>query len=189
VCGDGTLCGAEACEIDADCGGGQVCQGCACVNASVCANGIGVARPILKLRASPLLARFRGEALLGSVDPAASGVRVVLDAATGPGGLDVTIPGGGNWAANGAGTRWRYRDPTGALGGITRVLVRDKSAVAPGLVRWLVKAKTPASLVLPDVTAVRGTLEIGATCAMHTWNPPSGPRPRCDGDASRLACR
>jgi hypothetical protein len=189
VCGDGNLCGAEACEIDADCGGGRVCEGCACVNAPVCASGIAVAGPILKLRASPFLARFRGEALLGSVNPAASGVRVVIDAATGPGGLDVTIPGGSNWAVNGAVTRWRYSDPTGAVGGITRLVVRDKSAATPGLVRWVVKGKTAASLVLPDVTSVRGTLVLGATCATHTWNPPSGARPRCDGDASRLACR
>src|SRR5262249_14990563 len=33
VCGDGNVCGSETCESDGDCSGGQVCQGCACVNA------------------------------------------------------------------------------------------------------------------------------------------------------------
>ena len=188
VCGDGNVCGAEACEIDADCAGGQVCQACACVNPPVCTSGIAVARPILKLRASPFLARLRGEAVLGGVNPATSGARIVVDATSGSGGFDVTIPGGTGWAVNAPGTRWRYSDPSGALGGITKILVRDKSAVTPGLVRWVVKGKTGALLALPDVSSVRGTLVVGAACATHTWNGPAGERPRCEGDATRLSC-
>jgi hypothetical protein len=189
VCGDGNVCGAEACEDDGDCGGGQVCQACACVNAPVCPAGAAVAKPALKLRATPFLVRFRGEAVLGAIDPLASGVRIVVDGTTGPGGLDVTIPGGSGWTVNAQQTRWRYSDPAGTLGGITRVVLRDKSSVSPGLVRWVVKGKTAAQVALPGAAGVRGTLVVGGVCAAQVWNPPTGVRPRCEGDAARLTCR
>jgi hypothetical protein len=189
TCGDGHVCGSEACEMDADCGGGQVCQGCACVNAPACTSGIDVARPVLKLRASPLLVRFRGDAVLGAVDPATSGVRVVVDAASGSGGFDAVISGGSGWTTNATTTRWRYRDPTGTLAGITKIVVRDRSTVAPGLVRWVVKGKTGGSLTLPDVAGVRAAFVVGGACAGHTWNGPGGPSPRCEGGAARLTCR
>jgi hypothetical protein len=189
VCGDGLVCATETCEDDGDCSGGQVCQGCACVNPSACASGIDIARPSLKLRASPFLLRFRGEAVLGSVDPAVSGVRVVIDSPAGGASVDVTIPGGASWTVNGAGTRWRYADAAGSVGGITRIVVRDKSNRQPGLVRWVVKGKTNGSAALPPVAAVRGAFVAGATCAAHTWNAPGATRPRCDGDATRITCR
>ena len=113
----------------------------------------------------------------------------VVDGLTGPGGFDVTIPGGGAWTVNTPQTRWRYRDPAGTLGGITRVVLRDKSARAPGLVRWVVKGKTAGTIVLPDPAGVRGTLVVGGACAAHVWNPATGSRPRCEGNAARLTCR
>lgn len=67
VCGDGAVCGAEACEDDTDCAG--------------------------------------------------EGVRVVIDGTSGPGGLDVTVPGGAGWKTNAAGTRWRYSDGGEGKGG------------------------------------------------------------------------
>jgi len=188
-CGDDLVCGAEACEDDADCAVGQACQGCACVNPPVCPGGAAITRPVLKLRASPLLARFRGEALLGTVDPAADGMRIVVDSPEGPGGFDVAVPAGSAWVVNAAENRWRYADAAGSVGGITRIVVRDRSSSQAGLVRWVVKAKTDGSFVLPPVSAVRGAIVTGAACAAHAFNGPGEPRPRCDGDASRVGCR
>jgi hypothetical protein len=155
----------------------------------VCASGVTIARPVLKLRAQPFLARFRGEALLGTVDPPVTGVRVVVDDTTGGGEIDVTIPGGPNWTENAKRTRWRWEDPSGTLGGITGVLVRNKSRAQPGLVRWVVKGRSPAPVGLPDVAAVRTTIVMGAACAARVWNQPGAVRPRCDGDAARIVCR
>jgi hypothetical protein len=159
------------------------------VNPPACASGIDVGRPVLKLRATPLLIRFKGEAVLGAVDPAADGARIVIDGTSGPGGFDVTIPGGTGWAVNAAGNRWQFADITGTHGGITKITVRDKSNLSPGLIRWVVKGKTAGSLVLPDASGTRGTLVLGATCASHSWNGPDDARPRCEGDATRLSCR
>jgi hypothetical protein len=101
----------------------------------------------------------------------------------------VAIPGGTGWSTNGAGTRWRYADAAGSIGGITRIVVRDKSNRQPGLVRFVVKGKTNGSTALPPVAAVRGAFVVGTTCASHAWNPPSAARPRCDGNAFRITCR
>jgi hypothetical protein len=92
---------------------------------------------------------------------------------------------------NTAGTRWSYRDPSGAVGGVVSVVVRDLSHKQDGLLRWVVRAKTTGSATLPAATAVRGSALLGnaAECASVQWNPPGGIRPRCDGDAALLRCR
>src|SRR6266849_8973789 len=54
------------------------------------------------------------------IDPPAKGVRVMLNDAAGHTMLDAVIPGGTGWTTNAAGTRWRYRNPSGVLG-ITKV--------------------------------------------------------------------
>jgi len=84
--------------MDADCAPGAVCQGCQCVNAAACASGIDVQRPTLALRASPFMLRLAGEAVIPKpwtgIDPVAHGVRIVIDATSGSGGIDAAIPGG-----------------------------------------------------------------------------------------------
>src|SRR5262249_40842320 len=81
VCGDGKVCGTEQCEQNSDCPSGKVCQGCQCVNAPSCQSGIGLQKPNLRLRASPLLLRFKGQAVIPKpwvgVDPLANGIRIV----------------------------------------------------------------------------------------------------------------
>ncbi len=194
VCGDGRVCGGEGCEAEADCGGGQVCQGCQCVNPPACSSGIGVERPVLKLRASPFVLRLKGDAVIPkpwtAVDPSASGVRVVVDGSSGTGGLDVVVPGGGLWKRGPGGTRWTYTDPAGSRGGIVRLVVRDRSAVRDGLLRWVVRGKG-GSITLPPVGGVRSAIVLGAPgeCAAIAWGAPNGSRPRCQGDATRLVCR
>jgi hypothetical protein len=195
ACGDGLLCPGEACESDADCTGGRVCQACACVAPPACASGITIERPVLRMRASPGLVRFNGEAVIpkpwAGIDPAVNGVRVVIDSPAGGGGVDVTVPGGAGWSVNAAHTRWRFTDASGMHGGVNRIVVRDRSAVAPGRLRVVLKARG-GTVLLPPPSAVRGTVIAGTAageCATVTFAAPGGVGPRCQGDAGRIGCR
>ncbi|HZR82953.1 MAG TPA: right-handed parallel beta-helix repeat-containing protein [Candidatus Binatia bacterium] len=192
-CGDGVVCGAEECESSADCAAGQSCQGCACVNALACESGVAARKPTLKLTATPYAFKLTGEAVIPKpwtgVDPAANGVRVVVDAAIGPASIDVTIPGGPLWRTNAARTRWVYADRSGATGGVKRIVVIDRSAVESGLVRWRVVGRRDAG-VLPDATQTRSAVVLGAPdeCALTLWNGPAGDSPRCVVTPARLTC-
>jgi Right handed beta helix region len=192
TCGDGLVCGTEACEHDADCGAGLVCQGCQCVNPSACGSGIVLGRPRLSLRASPARIKVRGEAVVPEpwtgIDPPANGIRIVVDAVAGGGGFDVTLPPGARWTAKGR--KWSYRDPLGSVGGITKAIVQDRRTQQPGLARVIVKGHG-GTLVLPDASATRTTIVLGSAgeCASVVWNGPNGVPPRCRGDARRLVCR
>jgi hypothetical protein len=193
VCGDGLVCGAETCERDADCAGGTVCQACQCRNPAACTSGVAIAKASQRVTASPFALRLKGEAVIPkpwtAVDPAAHGLRVVIDASSGPGGLDVTLPGDQRWRVNDAGTRWTFTDRTGSVSGITKAVVQDRSSREDGLLRFTVKGKG-GSIELPTASGVRTTVVLGAPleCASLLWNPPGGTRPRCDGDAARLRC-
>jgi hypothetical protein len=117
-------------------------------------------------------------------------MRLVVDSASGPGGLDATVPGGPNWKVNTSGTTWSYADRAGAHGGITKIKLQDRSRQQDGLLRWSVRGQG-GTVVLPAPTAARTAVVLGAPleCAAIAWNGPSGARPRCTGDASRLDCR
>ena len=194
VCGDALVCGSEQCESSAQCSAGQVCQSCQCANQAVCASGIVITRAKLKLRASPFAGRLRGDVLIPKpwlgVDPPVNGVRIVVDAGTGGGGFDATIPGGAGWRTNGSATRWTFTDKAGSIAHVTKVIVRDRSKVQPGMLRVAVTARG-GTLALPDVQQVRTTFVLGAPgeCGALAWNPPAGQRPRCEGDAAKLGCR
>src|SRR5262249_48837205 len=54
VCGDGLVCGAETCEANADCPGGETCTGCQCQNPPPCSSGISIGKPSLRLVANPM---------------------------------------------------------------------------------------------------------------------------------------
>ncbi len=198
-CGDGNVDPGEQCEADGDCAAGEVCTGCACANAAACGSGIALAKPSLRLRATPFSLSAKGQAVIPrpwtGVDPVANGIRLVVDAASGPGGLDVTLPGGAavsrvGWTLNRSGTTWTYRDPAGTHGGITKAVVRDRSRKTDGLLLWSMTGKGVATVGLPDVSAVRTTVILGAQpeCASVAWNPPGGLKPRCAGTAAKLTC-
>jgi hypothetical protein len=200
VCGDALVCGAEQCESDGDCAGGEVCNACACVNPAACASGIAISKPGLSLRATPFNLRMKGEAVVPkpwqAVNPLTNGVRVVVDATSGGGGLDVTIPGGAlvngvGWSLNGSGTTWTYRDGTGSHGGITKVVVKDRSSHIDGLLRWAITGKSTSTVALPNAAVTRTSIVLGAAteCAALAWNPPAGIRPRCTATATKLTCR
>jgi hypothetical protein len=194
VCGDLLVCGAESCESDVQCSGGQVCSGCQCVNAPVCTSGIPITKPSLKLRVAPGSLRVQGEAVIPkpwvAVDPLANGLRLVVDAVSGGGGIDVTLPGGAMWKRNRSGTQWTYTDRAATHSGITKAQLKDRARTQSGLVRLTVQGK-PAGLVLPAVAQTRTVFVIGAAneCAALVWNPPTGPKPRCTGTDAKLACR
>jgi Right handed beta helix region len=192
VCGDGLVCGAEACEADADCPGGLTCQGCQCVSPGVCTSGLTLRDARQTLRAAAGRVRLRADVVIPepwiAIDPPVNGIRIVVDAAGGSVTLDAALPGGAGWTRHG--TRAVYRDPLGSVGGVVRAIVRDRRGREPGALRVVVKARG-GSLVLPDAADVRTTLVLGTAneCAALVWNGPQGPPPRCRGDARRLVCR
>jgi hypothetical protein len=190
VCGDTLVCGAESCESDGDCGGGQTCTGCECAAPLPCASGVTIRAPVFKLRTGPLRVVARGEAVILDADPASSGLRLVVDSAVGAPTLDVTVPGGPAWRVNEGGTRWKYTDPAGAVGGVRKVVVRDRSRREPGLVRWTIRT-TGGDAPLPDASDLRTTVSFGGSgaCAGIVWGGPDDPRPRCKPKGTRLRCR
>jgi hypothetical protein len=195
ICGDALVCGAEECEDDGDCAVGQTCNGCACENAPVCTSGIDIDKPRVALRVSAPKLLIKGSAVIPlpwtGVDPPANGVRFVVDHPSASESVDVTVPGGAAWSANGAGTRWLYKDPSGSIDGITRIVIRDESSKQPGQLRFLVKGPGPSPLDLPPDDAVRLHAILGAPgeCASREFAGPSGARPRCSGDSAKLDCR
>ncbi len=195
TCGDGALDAGEECDPPgASCGEGQVCSQCRCENASACGSGIGLERARLKLRDAPGKLVVKGRAVVPppwvAVDPPSSGIRVVVDATHGDGGLDVVLPGGPRWTTSANGRRWRYVDPTGAAGGVTRAVVVDASNKEPGLLRFSVRARA-TSYELPDSVGLRTAVVLGAAdeCAHLDWNPPGGERPSCKEAPGKLTCR
>ena len=109
--------------------------------------------------------KFQGTMTVPSaaIDPASSGVRVIVTDASGTTVLDVTIPAGFDgstgvgWRANGSGTSFLYKNSgkaTPLIGGITKITVkRGKTA---GEFRFSVLAKN-GSYVLPTTLPVTGT--------------------------------
>jgi parallel beta-helix repeat protein len=194
VCGDALVCGAEQCESDGDCAGGQSCESCACVNAPTCTSGVPVSKPSLKLTSDPLRLKARGDVVVSlpwlGVDPAVNGVRIVADHPSEAPRFDLLVPGGPGWSVTADGKKWRYRDASGAADGVTAVLVRDLSAKVPGLIRWSIKAEgAPASLPSPDAVRLTAVLGDANECGGTTFAGPTGVKPRCAGGADRLSCR
>jgi hypothetical protein len=163
-------------------------------NAALCASGIVIERPSLKLRASPFSLVLKGEAVVPkpwtAVDPVAHGLHVRIDGLVGPGGIDAILPAGAGWSVNRSGTKWTWKDTTGAHAGITKATLSDMSRVRDGLLRFTVRGKG-GTVVVPSAAEVRTAVVFGAPteCAALVWGGPGDPRPQCEGDASALRCR
>ncbi|MBI3785271.1 MAG: right-handed parallel beta-helix repeat-containing protein [Deltaproteobacteria bacterium] len=197
VCGDSLVCGNEQCESNGDCIPGKVCLGCQCLNPPTCTSGIPLTNSRLSLRANQFRLRASGRVVVPKpwvgIDPLNNGVRLVVDSTTSAGGLDVAIPGGVR--SNGIGWKlsrytWTYLDPTGSHAGIRRFTVSDRSLLEDGRLTFSASGRS-GSIALPAVSSVRTTVVLGSAqeCGTISWNPPTAPRPRCNGDASRLSCR
>jgi hypothetical protein len=117
------------------------------------------------------------------IDPPANGVRIVID-----GVLDVTVPGGAGWTSNVSGKRWRFDDPSVALGGLRRLTIADQSSQVPG--RLTFDVRFAGAPVLPVAGPVDLAIQFGAVdeCATVHWGASNAARPRCQGNAQRLSC-
>ena len=195
VCGDALVCGAEQCESDGDCSGGQVCDACACVNPPPCTSGIVLEGAKLKAHAAAFSLKLSAELVIPKpwtgIAPATAGIRIVVGSVQGSDAIDATLPGGAPWKTNATGTAWTYGDPSGSVAGITKVVLKDRSSVESGRLRVAVKGKA-ASATLPDpADAIRTTLVLGAAdeCGALDWNGPGGNAPACSGDAASFSCR
>lgn len=193
-CGNGVLDPGEECgEPGASCGAGQTCAACRCEDGPFCESGITLERGRVKLRAEPGSVVAKGQAVVPkpwtAVDPPTHGLRLVVDDTSGS-RIDLDLPGGSAWSTNASGTRWRYVDPTGSVGGVLRAVVIDASKKEPGLLRFRVKARAP-TYPLPDSAQTQTSVWFGDTneCAHLAWNPPTGDRPRCATAANKLTCR
>ncbi len=195
VCGDALVCASEECEIDGDCALGEVCSACSCVNESVCTSGIKLERARTTMNASPYKLRLKGEAVIAKpwlgIDLPLAGVRFVIDHATGPGGVDTTLPGGAAWSAAANGLKWTYKDSTASVGGVKKVVIRDLSAKEDGRLRIVVKATAAMAEIVPGVDSVRTSIVFGGPgeCALLGWNGPADARPHCTGSAAKIRCR
>jgi hypothetical protein len=163
-------------------------------NAALCASGIELERPSLKMRGAPFSLLLKGEAVIPKpwtdVDPVGHGIHVRVDGLVGAGGVDAVLPGGVNWSVNASATRWTWKDASGSQAGITKVSLSDRSRRSDGLLRVKVRGKGgAATLTAPQ--EVRTAIVFGAPeeCAALVWGGPNDPQPQCDGDASVLRCR
>jgi hypothetical protein len=192
-CGNGEVEPPEECEVDGECGGGDLCAGCQCIPPPVCSSGLSIERPHLTFRASSFVQRAQGEAVIpepwAGVDPAANGIRFVLDESDGDPRYDVTLPGGARWQVSAGGKRWTYRDPLGSAGGIFRAVIDDRRDRVPGAIRWRVRGAGDDRTV-PPVWDVRWSVVLGdpAECAVAEWNA-AEPGPPCEVRATRVVCR
>jgi hypothetical protein len=128
-----------------------------------------------------------------SIDPAANGVRILINDSDRTLLLDVTVPGGAAWRTSGNGTTWRYKNVFGPAG-IVRVLVKARAST-PGWLKFVVIGKNVSFLAQPTRIPLLGTLVIDAPlattgqCGESAF--PGAPRGRCTYSAGRgsLACK
>jgi hypothetical protein len=153
----------------------------------LCASGVVLQRATLKATAAPFVARLQAEATLAlpwtGIDPAANGVRIVVDDL-----FDATLPGGADWTTKASG--WTYRNDAGPVAGVTRVKIRRVIKDDTG--RLLLKLRAAgAATDLPSAAATQATIVFGnaTECASIAWNGPGAAEPRCEGDAAKIACR
>jgi hypothetical protein len=126
----------------------------------------GLGQQTLKLKASPLAA------LGHAFDPLSEQVAIAIADQSGP-VYAATIPAGGAvWkvgAKNGVPMRYLYRDPTGGIGGITRIVLRALDASGVGTrFRVEITMKRATLSAAMDVRAATATLRIGNDCWQET---------------------
>jgi hypothetical protein len=96
------------------------------------------------------------------IDLAARGLRLVVTTNAGAVLADLAAPAGSNWSANGAGTTWKYRNPSASTG-IVSAKVR---AIEPGgTLRVQLKARGLALGAAPAGSPPVATIAFGAPIA------------------------
>ena len=128
ICGDGSLDPAEECD-DGNLTSGDGCSAtCMDEPCHILVPHQKQWSPV-KVVATPGAFALRGRfgvssGVLDLADVAASGLRLMVDGATGTRSMDVTVPGGAAWSI--AATRVRYRDPGGSASGIRSIVIRAR---------------------------------------------------------------
>ena len=143
-----------------------------------------------RMRIKPLknLLLIDGKAVIpkpwSTLAPNVHGVRIVV-----AGVLDVAIPGGAGWTVNSAGTRWLYRDATGAHGGVRRVDIADRSLMLDGKVLFNVRFESPPTL--PSLGANDLTIGFGTAgeCVSAHFAAPPAVSPSCTAVDANVICR
>jgi DNA-binding beta-propeller fold protein YncE len=178
----------------------------------VCASGLQVARPKVKVTKNltpsgdeRLL--VKGEFDLGTppfapaINPLLNGISFAILDDSGTPIITKAIPPGASpggpapgWKVNAAGTKWTFKDNTGATtGGITRAVVLDKSSVTPGLFRFRIKGKDGDFLVEPGEIPVEMIVVIGdaTQCGSLAFNAAGGGDPECElkAQGKTLLCK
>ena len=195
VCGDGVLAGAEECD-DGNLESGDGCS-TACllepcqvlIPHQVVWTGATMAftqaRAAVKLAAR---AAFGVPVPFGDLHPDRQGMLLTLETPTGALPIDASLPAGGAWTLRGK--RWLYRDPSGSVAGIRKVVIRQKGGGAvTGLVVQVSGSYATfpvASADLPlAMTMILGDANAGATGACGRYQFGAG----CSASRKRVRCR
>jgi len=140
---------------------------------------------------------------LPTLDPAISGVRMVLGHTTGT-ALDLTLPAGDfsvltrkGWKTNRGRTKWVYSDKNRLPErGIHSVTIRDASSKLPGLVTFKIKGKVGPYPVPPGSLPLRAMLILDppaartGLCGEASFpGPPPTPSCEIDGSGNTAKCR
>jgi YVTN family beta-propeller protein len=127
-----------------------------------------------------------------TIDPPASGVRVLVSDVHGAPVLDVTVPGGALWRTSGA--TWKYTAARG-VPGITRISIHG-NATAPGTLVFKVKGKGLSLAVMPGALPLTATLVVDVPVATtgqcgDARFPGPSPAPQCafNTRGSTLRCK
>lgn len=146
--------------------------------------------------------KFKGEFLLPlptpAIDPIANGITVQVSDLNGVPLYTRVIPGGPQWRANSRNTKWTYIDPSGTVGGLTKVQVFDRARKQAGQWKFAFKGRDADFQVAVVESPPRVSVAFGdatqlttGQCATLVFNPASAPTLRCafSGIGRVLSCR
>jgi hypothetical protein len=132
------------------------------------------------------------------IDPLANGLTLQVTDPNGTVLYTRVIPANPLWRVNGQHTKWKYSDPNGSVGGITKAQVFDKSKKQPGLWKFVFKGRDADFQVEVPEAPPRVSVGFGdattlttGQCATLVFNPSSSPTLRCtfSGIGKVLTCK
>jgi hypothetical protein len=145
-----------------------------------CTNGAAIAKARLRTRPKAPHVLVRGMVTLPDLPTPNDGTaRIAIGSI-----VDIVLPASG-WKSKARGSRWRFRDASGAHGGVVRMDV----VTAGGRTSFKVLLAADVASMPPGALGATVSFGTAAGCASATWNGPDGPAPRCAGRPGRVACR
>lgn len=121
--------------------------------------------------------RIVGEFIDGTafsqLNPLANGARVLLQKRTGAPVADMTLPGGAfsgrgtrGWKMNAKGTKWTFRDTTGApTNGIKTMVIQDRNNSLPNRVKVVVNGRKGTYPIVSGDEPIKATVVLGGQAA------------------------